>query len=229
MKFIIYAFLVHSILLKNAHLGVGQFIELDGLYFILFNNQELSGIEARRVCSDDYGSLIFLQHSMSAHLLEFYRQFAQGSLVWTAFGCRANGACSDSLVTRTVGSDDWDTGYPVNSTEITTILWAKNSGKLRNRIGTDSSDIADVLCYYNQLCESRSVQCYNTGACFGSACVCNDGYTGARCADLLCRPNPCANGGSCSWDVQTVICSCAEGYSGEFCENEVPTTTGKLN
>lgn len=53
---------------------------------------------------------------------------------------------------------------------------------------------------------------------------------GARCeievtTEIQCPSNPCANGGTCQVKVvngtNTIICICADGFSGEHCETDI--------
>jgi hypothetical protein len=34
----------------------------------------------------------------------------------------------------------------------------------------------------------------------------------------LCAPNPCANGGTCLSDGQSIRCSCRDGFQGDLCQ-----------
>ena len=36
-----------------------------------------------------------------------------------------------------------------------------------------------------------------------------------------CSPNPCKNGGSCTYLVNGFSCSCVAGYTGEYCTSGV--------
>ena len=58
-------------------------------------------------------------------------------------------------------------------------------------------------------------------------CVCYAGYTGTTCDVKIdyCSPSPCKNGATC-WNVLGAAqCECLIGFTGEFCETEIKTTT----
>ncbi|XP_061408146.1 LOW QUALITY PROTEIN: protocadherin Fat 1-like [Lethenteron reissneri] len=72
--------------------------------------------------------------------------------------------------------------------------------------------------------------CQHGGACIAAAaggflCRCRSLYTGSRCelpADL-CASDPCENGGACRSVGTTFNCSCATGYSGDWCQLTLPS------
>ncbi|XP_078597457.1 uncharacterized protein LOC144873720 [Branchiostoma floridae x Branchiostoma japonicum] len=93
--------------------------------------------------------------------------------------------------------------------------------------------------YYNNmyaLCADidpcHSFPCQNGGTCqytlddeYGADCLCEAGYTGRRCDNLIytvqCASNPCQNGGTCFDGVDSYHCHCAVEYEGQNCENDV--------
>lgn len=84
----------------------------------------------------------------------------------------------------------------------------------------------------------NGINCLNGGYCSVNflnipSCSCINGYMGGICSippsTLSCTPNPCLNGGTCSIFTSTVICKCAEGYSGEQCLiPEINTKIGNI-
>ncbi|CAH2056984.1 unnamed protein product, partial [Iphiclides podalirius] len=60
----------------------------------------------------------------------------------------------------------------------------------------------------------------------GAQCVCNAGYSGARCevAEELCARTLCANGGTCRPLRLAAACLCAPGYTGKLCEQCIDET-----
>ena len=75
-----------------------------------------------------------------------------------------------------------------------------------------------------------SCDCENEGMCWplveaGTRCVCQPGYTGPRCGDLVtrCGEEPCRHGGNCTelGPGEGFRCECGgTGHSGEFCHIE---------
>ena len=54
----------------------------------------------------------------------------------------------------------------------------------------------------------------------GFTCMCEPMYTGENCNELMCPDGYCKNGGTCTVNTDTISCSCADGYSGNYCETD---------
>ncbi|WAR18588.1 NOTCH-like protein, partial [Mya arenaria] len=84
--------------------------------------------------------------------------------------------------------------------------------------GVDGDHCENMLdpCFYNP--------CVN-GKCFSHLslflCICPTHYTGKYCeiSQDICASMPCLNGATCSSRVDTLTCSCSEGFDGTRCEH----------
>ena len=76
-------------------------------------------------------------------------------------------------------------------------------------------------------CDATSGFCDNIAVADGSLCA-NDSATCVAGRCMFCDPNPCLNGGTCSPVLDSFVCSCVGGYTGDFCEiaTESPIHTG---
>ncbi|XP_053399963.1 cadherin-related tumor suppressor-like [Mercenaria mercenaria] len=63
--------------------------------------------------------------------------------------------------------------------------------------------------------------CQNGGVCKNQKCVCPPEWSGTNCGVDVneCLQNVCQNGGSCENLAGSFNCKCAEGFSGETCQN----------
>ncbi len=90
------------------------------------------------------------------------------------------------------------------------------------------------ICFqvHGQNSDTRSAcssgHCLNGGSCFdlnGQAyCRCSTEFGGDRCHIDPCKPNPCANGGTCHGRAELITsyaCGCQAGYHGKHCELSV--------
>lgn len=83
--------------------------------------------------------------------------------------------------------------------------------------------------YGGRFCERdpcSSSPCNNNGSCTVNSdgtfkCACPSSYGGTRCDDP-CASTPCENGGTCAKSTNGFNCSCASGWSGEFCTTAEP-------
>ncbi|MFH4976923.1 hypothetical protein AB6A40_003632 [Gnathostoma spinigerum] len=70
----------------------------------------------------------------------------------------------------------------------------------------------------------RSNVCLNGGTCevdeaeHSFRCICPEGFIGDLCQSISECHLKCANGGECHLEIDTEICRCRNGYSGEHCE-----------
>uniref|UniRef100_A0A8C9Q376 Tenascin C n=1 Tax=Spermophilus dauricus TaxID=99837 RepID=A0A8C9Q376_SPEDA len=60
--------------------------------------------------------------------------------------------------------------------------------------------------------EAQALLHYNRGRCVENECVCDEGFTGDDCSELVC-PNDCFDRGRCI----NGTCYCEEGFTGEDC------------
>ncbi|CAJ0610118.1 unnamed protein product [Cylicocyclus nassatus] len=68
--------------------------------------------------------------------------------------------------------------------------------------------------------------CQNNGTCVvtqegTAACLCRNGFTGAKCENDVCANVPCQNGGKCRANGGEAFCDCAPPYTGILCESAV--------
>ncbi|XP_072033086.1 uncharacterized protein [Amphiura filiformis] len=92
-----------------------------------------------------------------------------------------------------------------------------------------TEDFAGVYCE-TAISPCESNPCLNGALCFdndgGFMCECTDGFRGITCEQVV-RPcddgqNPCKNGATCVEESPTsVLCLCAAGYDGQFCQNMI--------
>ena len=56
-------------------------------------------------------------------------------------------------------------------------------------------------------------------------CNCPNGNLGLNktCTYVECNPNPCYNGGTCSYINNKIVCECPEGYGGAYCDKKYIT------
>ncbi|XP_053372552.1 uncharacterized protein LOC123561174 isoform X2 [Mercenaria mercenaria] len=79
-------------------------------------------------------------------------------------------------------------------------------------------------------------QCFNGGTCYstlsGYRCSCLEDFIGDDCStsyDLCARANPCAGTESiCSFMNGQYDCDCQTGYSGDYCENHLPSCSDNI-
>ncbi|WAR18540.1 NOTC2-like protein, partial [Mya arenaria] len=108
-----------------------------------------------------------------------------------------------------------------------------NSSPCKNG-ATCEDDVDNFVChckhgYAGILCETVLDPCfYNpcvNGKCFSHLslflCICPAHYTGKYCeiSQDICASMPCLNGATCSSRVDTLTCSCSEGFDGTRCEH----------
>ncbi|VDM74773.1 unnamed protein product [Strongylus vulgaris] len=70
--------------------------------------------------------------------------------------------------------------------------------------------------------------CQNNGTCvvtqegsFQAACLCRNGFIGAKCEVDVCSTVPCQNGGKCRANGGEAFCDCTPPYTGLLCESAV--------
>ena len=79
---------------------------------------------------------------------------------------------------------------------------------------TDCLGGNNSVCTNEGVCQCR--ECVN-GICYAGGCLCDDGYTGDDCANMICEP-PCDNAGVCQVDGS---CLCSFPYTGVSCEANI--------
>ncbi len=82
----------------------------------------------------------------------------------------------------------------------------------------------------NSVCLACDTNATCVATADGFECRCNDGFSGSgtTCTEILCRTNPCQNGGQCVQVGDQESCSCADDdsdfqpdWTGEFCETPI--------
>ena len=83
--------------------------------------------------------------------------------------------------------------------------------------GGETSDTTDQLCPGG---------CPGVSVCSSGQCVCPPGTEGepaTACTPLdHCRSQPCSNGGVCTNNATSFSCSCAPGWRGLTCQEDIP-------
>ena len=84
--------------------------------------------------------------------------------------------------------------------------------------GGDTAALAD-----NDQCPGG---CPGASVCSNGQCVCPPGTEGEPSSGCTpvdhCRSQPCSNGGVCSNNATTFSCSCAPGWRGVTCQEDIP-------
>jgi hypothetical protein len=60
--------------------------------------------------------------------------------------------------------------------------------------------------------ERCDLDCGNNGHCQSGECICEEGWTGAKCSERLCDPR-CLEHGQC----KNGTCLCIQGWNGKHC------------
>ena len=87
------------------------------------------------------------------------------------------------------------------------------------------------LYYYTHADPKKYVQCDAFGGCFVRPCAPGTAWSQEKLTcdhdkSSPCNPNPCKNGGTCSYDDDGgAVCKCPEGFEGDKCETETPGIT----
>ena len=71
------------------------------------------------------------------------------------------------------------------------------------------------ICEVNVDCSFNP--CQNGGTCMDGVCQCPSGFNGTSCEINIdnCSPNPCQNGAFCIDGINTFMCNCQNGFTGE--------------
>ncbi|CAG5110897.1 Oidioi.mRNA.OKI2018_I69.chr2.g5245.t1.cds [Oikopleura dioica] len=110
------------------------------------------------------------------------------------------------------------------------------SGNIKNFHFKATETLSDTSCFcppgftgsYCEITVCESFDCNGeNGECFVDengepGCKCIGNFHGSRCEIDLCANDPCENGGICSKNnLNEQICTCSEGFLGDFCEKTV--------
>uniref|UniRef100_A0AC34RJZ3 EGF-like domain-containing protein n=1 Tax=Panagrolaimus sp. JU765 TaxID=591449 RepID=A0AC34RJZ3_9BILA len=81
-------------------------------------------------------------------------------------------------------------------------------------------------------CADEEEKCLNGGICDAftigqtlfTKCSCTDDFVGQKCEFRKCpEENICQNNGICEYFGKTFVCHCPTGFSGDFCQEKLPS------